>query len=576
MPPEWKGVATALGRFSGLDGLNRVAASINAHNTGIAWARQALSLLDVQCDISREDLDMIPPTGPAILTANHPYGMLDGLMGLVAASAVRSDIKVIANAMLEPIDALRSQFILVDVFAARTQRNVKAMAEAVAWLRSGGMLIVFPAGEVSAWNWRNHAVLDSKWHPAVTRLATITESRVIPAWFAGSNSLPFQVLGMIHPSLRTLRLPAELLNKRGARVEMRIGHPVRTEELASFATPEDRANYLRNRTLMLRYRGPRVLHTAQPQALAGSTPATLLRSEVERLHPDQLLDRSGSLEVYQARARQIPAILNEIGQLRESAFRLAGEGTGERVDLDSYDISYTHLFLWNREREEIAGAYRLVRTATVLPREGIEGLYTSTLFRYEPEFFKRIGDAVELGRSFIRPEYQKEYSSLLLLWRGIARYVAQHPDSPVLFGAVSISNSYRQASRVIISESMKRISEASELKAYVTPRKPFRDPQRAPAELRCLARSLVSLDQLSSIIRDLEPEGRGLPVLLRQYLKMGGVILDFNVDRKFGNTLDGLVLVDLRKSAPAMMSRLMGKNSWESFSRVHSLVTDAR
>ncbi len=80
----------------------------------------------------------------------------------------------------------------------------------------------------------------------------------------------------------------------------------------------------------------------------------------------------------------------------------------------------------------------------------MRGLYTSTCFRYDPRLFEKLGPALELGRSFVRPEYQRQYAPLLLLWKGIARLLAAHAQTPVLFGAVSISNDYNKASREMI------------------------------------------------------------------------------------------------------------------------------
>ena len=151
----------------------------------------------------------------------------------------------------------------------------------------------------------------------------------------------------------------------------------------------------------------------------------------------------------------IPNVLREIGRLRELTFRGAGEGTGNPLDLDGFDPHYLHLFLWSKAAREVAGAYRLGPTAEILPRFGVRGLYSSTLFHFSAELFGA-GPAVELGRSFIRPEYQKQYAPLLLLWKGITRYVASHPECAVLFGAVSISNDYNAASRSLLVSFSKR------------------------------------------------------------------------------------------------------------------------
>ena len=150
------------------------------------------------------------------------------------------------------------------------------------------------------------------------------------------------------------------------------------------------------------------------------------------------------------RLRPCPNLLQELGRLREFTFRAAGEGTGEHTDIDRFDFHYKHLLLWSKKNQELVGAYRMGLTAEILPAHGIEGLYTSTLFRYDGRMFKKLGPAVELGRSFVRLEYQRQFAPLLMLWKGIGHYLAAHPELLVLFGAVSVSSRYNQVSRELI------------------------------------------------------------------------------------------------------------------------------
>jgi hypothetical protein len=141
----------------------------------------------------------------------------------------------------------------------------------------------------------------------------------------------------------------------------------------------------------------------------------LLAKEVRRLPAEQIVVRGGAYVGFLAAARQIPHVLYEIGRLRELSFRAVGEGTGAMIDLDRFDSHYLHLFLWNTGRDEVVGAYRLGQTDAILPRFGTDGLYTGTLFTYEKGLLDYLTPALELGRSFVRAEYQKTYSALFLL-----------------------------------------------------------------------------------------------------------------------------------------------------------------
>jgi putative hemolysin len=271
------------------------------------------------------------------------------------------------------------------------------------------------------------------------------------------------------------------------------------------------------------------------------------------------------------RADEAPHLQQEIGRLREVTFREVGEGTGKPLDLDRFDRYYWHLLLWNKTKQELVGGYRAGSTAEILPHRGIEGLYTSTLFRYDPLLFQKLGPALELGRSFVRPEYQRQYAPLLFLWKGIARFVAQHPQTPVLFGAVSISNDYCRASREMIYRFFEIRRNDEDLAGMVEPRMPFRPGRLRRWDCRALCYALRDMDELSQPIADVETDGKGLPILIRQYARVGGKILGFNVDRKFSNVLDGLIVVDLRQTEPGVLERYMGRDGLARFRQHHQL-----
>jgi putative hemolysin len=307
--------------------------------------------------------------------------------------------------------------------------------------------------------------------------------------------------------------------------------------------------------------------------LAPPTRPELLAEEVEKLPADACLIANGDLAVYLGTAQEMTQLLQEIGRLRELTFRGAGEGTGKSRDLDSFDHYYRHIVLWHKTRRELVGAYRAGNTLEILAERGIQGLYTSTLFRYDEKIFQKLGPALELGRSFVRPEYQRQYAPLLLLWKGIARMVARRPDVPVLFGAVSISNDYNEASREMIYRFFEARMQHDEVAELIQPRRPFRPALLRRWDCRGMLHALRDLEELSQPINDLEPDAKGLPVLLRQYAKIGGKLLGFNVDRRFSNVLDGLVVVDLRHTEHAVLERYMGREAATRFRQLHALAS---
>jgi putative hemolysin len=512
---------------------------------------RALHLLKIDYEIESGSLDWIPRTGPVLVTANHPFGLLEGALLAMLLPRLRSDVRILANAALAVIPELRGLCIFADPFGNRSSvaANATALKECLQWLDRGGLLVAFPAGEVShlQLGGRARMIRDSAWNPAVARLAQRTGATTIPISFRGANSPLFQLAGLVHPMLRTLLLPRELFNKKGRVIAIRVGRPVAPATLRAFPDASGAIEHLRRRNdLLVRETPAPAVAPPRIEPIADAIDPFLLAGDVAALPADRKLCENGDLSVWLGSAAELPHVLREIGRLREIAFRGAGEGTGHSRDLDRFDPHYLHLFLWNAATREVAGAYRLAATPDILPRFGASGLYTSTLFRFDPRFFEHMGPALELGRSFVRPEYQKQYAPLLLLWKGIGRYAASRPECAMLFGAASISNTYRAESRDLIVRLLEQ-HRVEELAPLVSPRHPYRaSAVRVPA----------ALDQLSKVIADLEPDGKGLPILIKQYMRSGGKVLGFNVDRAFSNALDALVLVNLREAAPALQARL--------------------
>ncbi len=542
----------------------------------LEWSFRALS---IRVEVSDDELQRVPLSGPALVVANHPFGGIEGMaLGRVLRSR-RPDVKILANYALGRIPELGELFLLVDPFDTRDshRRNIAPLRRALGWLRAGGMLVVFPAGEVAHLDLRRLAVEDPPWNGSVAALVRHAECPVVPVFFEGRNRLWFQLSGLVHPRLRTALLVRALLARRGTTIRPRIGGPIPFRQLE----PHDDAGltaYLRLRTFILRERAPRPPAGAGPvqprvtprrvAPIVAPTPEAALAREVERLPPHQLLVDAGAEAVYVAEADQIPAVLREIGRLREVTFRAAGEGTGRELDLDEFDGPYRHLFLWSRRAREIVGAYRVGLSEERLRERGLSGLYTSTLFEFKPRLFEQMGPALEMGRSFVRLEHQKSYAALLLLWKGIGRFVLGDPRYATLFGPVSISAEYQSASQQLIVAFLEQNRFVHDWSRWVRPRAPCR---------RDLSRgfgpglgSLRDLDDVSAFIAEIEADQKGVPILLKQYLRLGGRLLGFNVDPEFSNVLDVLIMVDLRRTEPKILERYMGRDGARTFFSHHA------
>jgi putative hemolysin len=547
--------------FSGLRGLMQSARRMEGGNV----FDRLLRALEIELAVPPGDWERIPESGPLVVAANHPTGLLDGAIAASLCLRRRQDVRILVNHLLPSHEEIDPYLIRVDPYgrAGSVSNNRGAMREAVRWLKKGGALIVFPAGDVSRIDWKHWSVEDPEWNPSVARLIRAGGAAALPLHIRAGNSPVFHLLGAVHPRLKTVRLPFEMLNKRGASVSVRAGMPVPLRKLAQLDDAALMA-HLRARSILL----GKCSSTALPQpppageraAAAAVTPSLLERSLRRRC-----LVETPEWAVTAFQASEDPELMREIGRLRERTFRAAGEGTGREIDVDRFDGHYDQLVLWNLRDGAIAGGYRIGATQAILPVHGPTGLYTSTLFRFQPEFFRRLGPAAELGRSFVCPEYQKLYMPLLMLWQGIGAWIVRHPDCRYLFGPVSISDTYAPASRLLLSTALLETAGEPALARLVRPRRPLRSPEAGAVRREWRRLRLSEPDQLSELVASLEPDGKGMPVLLRQYLKLGGRLLAFNVDRHFSNTLDGLILVDLLRTEPQLLQRYLTAEGAKTF-----------
>jgi putative hemolysin len=514
-------IETALG----ISTLRRLYGQVHQHcDKAEPFERRVLRTLDITPQATESDLRAIPAHGPVVIAANHPHGALDGLLLLDLVRRVRPDVRVLANRLLARVLELHDSCFFVDPFdgphaAARSRAGLRA---AHVWLRDGGVLVVFPAGEVGH-TWVNGSLADETWKTTFERLAHATGATIVPAFIEGRNSRLFYAAGILHAKLRTALLGRELLKKRGHTIRVRIG------------TQDEVAN------------------------------------EIARLDDHARLVESGAFQVFCAVADAIPSTLREIGRLREIAFRAVGEGTGRAIDLDSFDRSYLHLFVWDREKQQVVGAYRMGRSDRIAEAVGVHGLYTRTLFRYDERLLTRLGaPALELGRSFVRPEYQKNYNALLLLWRGIGAFVARNPQYRFLFGPVSISARYADMSHALLIEFLRQNHLDQELAELVDAVMPARIGVPQDGVLR------GSIDDVHRLIAQSEQDGKGVPVLLRQYLKLNARLIGVNVDKDFGDAVDALMIVDLLDVSPAIRQRYLGKDGASALLATHRRAAPAR
>ncbi|MBT8340158.1 MAG: lysophospholipid acyltransferase family protein [Desulfatitalea sp.] len=535
-----------------------------------------LKLLGMKYRVTDAKMAGIPAKGPLVVVSNHPFGGIEGIILGDLLSRVRPDVKIMGNYLLENIVPIRDAIIPVDPFGRKSSisGNAKIFRQCLRWLKEGGCLIVFPAGEVAHYCVHHRTVTDPPWSRHVGALVRMSRAQVLPVYFPGRNSILFNLMGLIHSRFRTAMLARELISRRKTSIRLSIGRFISGKQMQALDDDTELIHWLRFKTYLLantadekgtfhighkkigRYKNEKpIMH----QAVIAAVSDRLLAKEIGSLPSSQMLVTHKKWAVYVADSPQIPSLLREIGRLREKTFREVGEGTGKSMDLDLFDRFYRQLILWNHETCEVVGGYRMGDTRAILARFGRKGLYTHSLFHLKTGLLRHLGESLELGRSYIRSEYQRQPNCLAMLWKGICAYVVQNPRYRILFGPVSISNSYHRVSKQIMVQFLERHCSTKELAAHVRPRCPL-GACSDPLLLELIDRmSGNTIDDVSMLIFEIEDDGKRVPVLIKHYLKLNGRFIAFNVDRKFSDAIDGLVLVDMMQTEKRLLERFMGK-----------------
>lgn len=283
---------------------------------------------------------------------------------------------------------------------------------------------------------------------------------------------------------------------------------------------------------------PPPAHSAEglPEIAPAPEPATLVE-ELGALPEWQKLYEHHQFAVYVGREEQFPTVVYEIARQRERTFRSMLEGSGQELDRDSFDDNYLHLILWDTTESRMVGGYRLGRTDELLAEHGPAGLYLNQIFEFDPSFFEQTR-MLEIGRSFVVPEYQRHHLSLALLWRGIAQYLVREPGYRRLFGAVSVSRLYLPTTVALLRDAL------LEPESLVQARAPFVGELAQEISSWLSNAAPMSGSNLNQIARVAELDGKDMPVLVRHYQKLGAKFVALGLDPHFNNTPAFVIRLD--------------------------------
>ena len=535
-----RSVLRGLGRWSRLDEVEAFLAR-QGHLRDFEFLAAGLDFLDLRYRVADRDLAAIPAVGRLLIVANHPSGALDALALLHAVGRVRRDVRIVANDLLSLLTPMAGLFLPVKVFGGPAGAESLRAIEAA--LAREECVIVFPAGEVSRLGLAG--VRDRRWRGGFVRFARRTGTPVLPVRIAARNSALFYGASALYRPAGTALLAREMFARRARPIALHVGRAMRLDPEAS----ADACLREVRRALYALGRDRRPAPGPAPLAEA-IDPATLLMA----IAGTELLGRTGDgKEIRLARVTADAPLLAEIGRLRERTFREVGEGTGRSRDVDAYDPDYEHILVWDAAATRIAGAYRVARGAPLLARHGLAGLYTASLFRYADEALPRIAQGLELGRSFVIPEYWGS-RSLDYLWQGIGAYLRRHPQVRWLFGAVSISAALpREAREQLVAYYSRYYGDGGDAAASL---RPFRYVATPPDF------GDLDADTAFGVLRaNLAAHGATVPVLYKQYTELcepgGSRFLAFGVDPDFSDSIDGLIEVDLARISPKKRQRYL-------------------
>ena len=536
-------------KWLGLDEMNNIYDKVYDKDID-TFIENALSLNNNTFVIPEKDISSIPETGPVIFLCNHPLGGWDGLEIIKTLLKVRPDTKFLVNFMLSRIEPLQPCLINVNPFESNKglYSNVAGIKNMYNHIQEGKSLCILPAGEVSTWYGKSKFVEDREWQTNIIKLVKKANVPVVSCYIEGQNSKKFHILGKIHPALRTLRLPKEFINKKNTEIYIRFSGPTSPKVIQNIEDIKTLGKVLKAKTYCLEndsYSIDKIFNQHEDYAeIITPTAEDVLKNEIEKIKPTDLLFKSDNYLCFFSDFQTIPNIFREISRLREITFRDIGEGTGKDQDFDLYDPYYNHLFIWDENTSKIVGAYRIGLGKDIIKSKGIDGFYLNTLFELKKDFHPYMEKAMEMGRSFIVPEYQRRTLPLFLLWRGIYSVTKKYPEYKYLAGPASISNLYSKHAKILIIEYLKRCHGWTEIESFVDNRIPFKYKlnEHHSILLETFGKEQASMDKL---IKDIDINRFGIPILIKKYLSLGGKVLNFNVDPDFNYAIDGLVILDI-------------------------------
>lgn len=520
------------------------------------FTAKLLKVLGVNIDGGQQLLSKIPSSGRFIVVCNHPYGMIEGLIIANLLFKKRRDTKIMANVGLKIFKEIKDFFIFANPLIPKSPENSLAIKQCFNHLENDGVLVIFPAGRVSFFQKKMGIISDAEWNRLTVQLVSKTQSSVLPVFISGTNSKIFHQLGVIYYRFRLLMLAREMLKLDQHKIKLTVHNSITSKQLSALGDIKMKNDiirlqcYLNDENYLIPWQADEKNNDFTE--IISPSDKEMMINELKNLPDNQQLVVYRNFSVYYGYQYQAPQCVREITRLREITFRQENEGSGENCDTDQYDATYMHLFIFDHGDNEIIGAYRIGLTDKLRKNKDTKALYLSQMFNFSAEFINQKEPCMEMGRSFIVEAHQNSFHGLLLLWKGIGAFVCQNPQYRTLYGTVSLSKLYDPRSITLINKIMVSATEG------VTAKTPFVNSMH-PELADFLKKYHLDIDQLSILIKGIEEDGKDIPVLLKQYSKLGAVFHCLAIDSNF-NTTPGLLLsVNLPNAPEKLLKLYLGK-----------------
>ena len=542
-------IANFLIRLIKMDSINQLYDDLVAsglHNRdGLGFLFDQLS---VGHSVNPGGLENIPQEGPFVTISNHPFGGMDGMMLAYIVSEIRDDFKLMANFLLYKIEPLREIFLPVNPFEDRKDltSSIKGLREAYRHVNAGHPLGLFPAGAVSAINFKDFSIEDRPWPHNVKKLLRQLNVPIIPIHFSGYNSLLFYSLGLINPKLRSLRLPAEVLTKSGKVIKVTIGKAIHPKEYINLSL-NDFGDILRTKIYSLDYSFSNKIEYRATNLVYNNeksfTNDSLVQSEINKIEKELILQ----LDDFQFYFTQSNKILYSVRSFLKSKEKIyyTNKFKNNIATIDELYNESRYAFVWDRKNSTIVYACRIDLGKEIIENHRMKCIFINNVFKLNTEVKSLVNNSILFDELCFANDYRGNNIFYITLWESIFE-IFRNLKYHYLISLFHIPYIYQKETTSLFINFLKEnffdntFSEHIKSKNRSTLPFPKRLSKKAFLDF-----TGKNFNKLEEFLTDLEPTFEIDPIICQKLYLMHSTILGLNINTKKSSYIDTLFLTDI-------------------------------